>query len=156
GLNEIAPPPDVCYKCESTISYGIVLANRSESEDARDVEIDIDFVGATGKVEASDSHYLLGGIPAGTKFYLGGQVFVGYDLPAVTHLDVALSVHKRAPRSLVAPLITSIRLSTNPSDGTVVVDGDVTNQATKDLSSLAEINAVYFDSAGAVVGGAKT
>jgi hypothetical protein len=38
----------------------------------------------------------------------------------------------------------------------VVVNGDLTNEATSDLSSLAEIGAVFFDSSGAIVGGANT
>jgi hypothetical protein len=156
NLTEVTPPPSVCYKCGSTVSYGIILVNRSQSEDARNVRIGLNFVGTNGKVVTSDSQVLPGGIPAGTKFYLGGEAGVEPLSPYVTNLTVAFLYHHSAPRSLVAPAVTNIRLSTNPVDGTVIVTGDVTNQATRELSSHAEISAVYYDGAGLIVGGANT
>jgi hypothetical protein len=47
-------------------------------------------------------------------------------------------------------------LSADQYDGSVIVDGNVTNEATTDLSSLSEISAVFFNAAGNVVGGAFT
>jgi hypothetical protein len=156
NLTVVSPPINVCYKCGSTVSYGIVLSNRSQREDARNVRIGINFVGTNGKVVTSDDQYLPGGIRAGTKFYLGGEAGVEPLSPDVTNLTVAFLYHHSAPRSLVAPAVSNIRLSTNPVDGTVVVTGDVTNDATRELSSHAEISAVYYDSAGFIVGGANT
>ena len=139
----------------TNISYGFVLVNHSQDEDARDVEVDINFLDAAGNAVATDSQILLGGIRAGTNFYMGGLVLTNSST-VVTHMAAFVKVGESSPRSLVAPAVTNVRLSADPYDGTVILDGDVTNEATSNLSLLAEISAVYFNSAGKIVGGGLT
>jgi hypothetical protein len=156
NLTEEIPPLNVCYKCGSIISYGIVLLNRSKSADARDVGIGINFIGTNGKVVTSDEQYLPGGIPAGTKFYLGGQVGVEPLSPDVTNLTVRIIEDHSSPPSLVEPAVSNIQLSTNPTDNSMIINAEVTNETTSELSKHAEVSAVVFNSAGSMVGGGDT
>jgi hypothetical protein len=137
------------------ISYGLVLVNRSQDEDAREVEVDVNLLDAAGNAVASDAQFLLGGISAGTTFYLGGFASTD-DSTAVTHLSTFVKVAESTPRALVPPAVTNVRLSPDESDGSAVVNGDVTNEGTTNLSSFAEISAVFFNSAGKVIGGGLT
>jgi hypothetical protein len=148
GLTQV---PDQ-FDTGTTISYGLVLVNRSHDQDARDVEIDVNLLDSKGNAVAADKDFLLGGIPAGATYYYGNQI--GTNSPTtVTRVAAVVKVGHSAPRSLVAPVVTNLRLSADQFDGSVVVDGDVTNEGTKDLSEFAEIDAVFFNSAGDVVGG---
>jgi len=148
GLTQVADQ----FGSGTTISYGLVLVNRSRNVDARDVEIDVNLLDAKGNAVAADKDFLLGGIPAGATYYFGNQVGTN-DATTVTRVAAVIKVGHSAPRSLVAPVVTNLRLSADQFDGSAVVDGDVTNEGTKDLSQFAEIDAVFFNSAGNVVGG---
>jgi hypothetical protein len=151
GLTQV---PDG-YDNGTTISYGLVLVNHSQDEDARDVEVDVNLLDAAGNAVASETKYISGGIPAGDTYYVGDQVFTN-DATTVSRLAAFLKVAESKPRSLLAPPVTNLRLSADQLDGSVVVDGDVTNEGTQQLSGLAQIDAVFFNSAGNVVGGGYT
>jgi hypothetical protein len=151
GLTQV---PDG-FDSGTDISYGVVLVNRSQDEDASQVEVDVNLLDAAGNAVASDSQLLPGGIPAGATFYLGGFVNTN-DSTAVTHLSTIVKVAESLPRSLIVPAVTNVRLSSDDFDGSAVVDGDVTNEGTSTLSSFAEISAVFFNSAGKVIGGGFT
>jgi hypothetical protein len=146
--------PDT-YDSGTTISYGLVLVNRSQDESARDVEVDVNLLDAAGNAVAADTDYIIGGIPAGATYYVGHEVFTNGPT-AVTHLAASIKVGDSKPQSPVMPVVTNLRLSADQYDGTAIVDGDVTNEGQADLNAYAEISAVFFDSAGDVIGGGST
>ena len=120
----------------------------------KDVEVDVNLLDAAGNAVVADQEFVIG-LPAGATFYLGNEVGTNGATP-VTRLAASVKVGESAPRSLVAPAVTNVRLSADPYDGSAIVDGDVTNEGTADLSSFAEISAVLFNSAGNVIGGDST
>ena len=139
------------FDAGTEISYGIELVNRSPDEDAMNVEVDVNLLDAAGNAIASDSNFVTG-IPAGATFYVGREAST--DGPtAVARISAVAKVSYGMPKALISPVVSNVRFSADAADGSVVVDGDVTNEATKNLSSLAEISAVFFDGAGNIIGG---
>jgi hypothetical protein len=140
------------YDSGTTISYGLVLVNRSHDEDASLNEVHVTLVDAAGNAVGTDIQYIVGTIRAGTTFYAGG--FTGTnDSTVISHLVVSVQVGQSKPRSSqTPPAVTNVQLSTE-YDGSVVVNGDITNEATKNLSTYTDIDAVYFNKAGKIIGG---
>jgi hypothetical protein len=154
GLTQVLNP----YGSETDVSYGLILVNHSQDEDATDVEIDINLLDAAGNAVASERGYLAA-IPAGGTFYYGDW-HSGYPETAITALAATIRIGQSKPRAISAPAISNVRITTDPYDypveGGTDLEGDVINQGTSDLSSLALITAVFFDAAGNVIGGAST
>jgi hypothetical protein len=135
------------------VSYGVVLANRSPSEDALDVLVLVNFVNASNVLVGTESTNLAE-IPAGTDYNFGGSVsFTG--TPAVDHLEVAVKVGDRQPAARTpVPAISNIRIQPNLREPTWVdeVDADMLNPSS-DLMSRAKLYVVLLDASGNVVGG---
>jgi hypothetical protein len=139
----------------TSISYGLVLVNRSPNEDASGVSINITLIDTAGNAVAAFGQFIVGSIRAGTTFYTGGNT--GTIGPTtISHLAITVTNGSSPKSSETPPELTNLQLSADPYDGTVALNGEITNEATAFLSSLTEIDAVVFNKAGKIVGGGGT
>lgn len=107
------------------------------------------------KIVSLPGHVTQGALEEGSRVLLSrtGTFVVARRPTAVARISAVAKVSYGMPKALISPVVSNVRFSADAADGSVVVDGDVTNEATKNLSSLAEISAVFFDGAGNIIGG---
>lgn len=140
-------------QADGSIGYGLVLENRSE-DDAVDVEVTVNMVGAGGVIVGTETEYI-NVIPAGERYYAGGTSYVsGQD--RAQRLEPTVVVGSREPASYELAPVSNVRFSPIEYLGGIEVVGQVRNDYTQPLSSLAKIGIVALDSAGRVVGGGFT
>jgi hypothetical protein len=140
----------------TTISYGLVLVNRSHDQDARLDAVHVTLVDAAGNAVRTFNRLIVGDIPAGATFYMGDSTLTTKNSTVITQLVVSVNVGNSTPHSSLAPpAVTNVRLSSTQGLGTIEVDGEVRNEANKDLSAEGGIYAVYFDKAGKIIGGGQ-
>jgi hypothetical protein len=136
------------------VSFGIVLANPSPENDALDVIVLVNFVDSTNRVVAT-STARVGGIGAGSEYYLGGSTYIP-DATPVSKLEIVPRIGSQAPKRLLGPPTSDVLVQASLYEpgwvGAVV--GQVQNDHTTMLLAATEISVVVFDSAGAVIGGA--
>ena len=132
----------------ATVTYGVVLANRSPSDDALDVFVLVNFVTASNVLIGTKSTILVR-IPAGTEYNLGSSLSFPGAAP-VNHVEVVV---KSRDRQLAAhtpvPTISNIRIIPDANDTTWVdeIDADMHN-GSNDLMSRATLSVVLFNAAG--------
>ena len=137
---------------QSSISYGVVLANRSQTDDALDVHVLVNFVNpSNGLVGTSTT--TLKSIAAGSEYALGKSASVD---GTVSRLEVVVQVGNKQP-AIKAPVPTVLNGAITPgvSDAKWVgaVKGELTNVSKSLILRSAGISAVVLNSAGEVVGG---
>jgi hypothetical protein len=135
------------------VSYGIVLANPSPENDALDVFVLVNFIDSTDRVVATSTNRV-GGVGAGSEFYLGGSTSIPDSTP-VSKLEIVPRIGSQAPKRLLGPPTSDVLVQPSRFEpgwvGAVV--GQVQNHHPTMLLSNTQISAVVFDSAGNVIGG---
>jgi hypothetical protein len=138
----------------SLLSYGVVLKNTSPTEDARNVYVIVNMVGADGSLIGSRSQ-TIDVVPAGSVFPLGNSLQLRTQ-SAVTHLELTIRVGAHQPKSTqVVPALANVRVLPNIYDPGWVgeVDGEVVNDNTPKTLSSAQLSVVVLDAAGVPLGG---
>jgi hypothetical protein len=136
------------------VSYGVILQNRSTTEDALNVNVLVNFVMANSKLSGSASTPVTA-IAAGGTYALGGNLtYEG--VAEVSRLEVVVTVAKRQPHKLHLPPIANVYLEPSISDAGWLgaVDGELINDDPVQILQSAQLSAVVMDTAGNVVGGA--
>ena len=134
------------------VSFGVVLANPSPENDALEVEVIVNFVDSTNRVVATDTARI-GGVGAGSEFYLGGSASIPDSTP-VSKLD--RDADRQPSAQAPARAATSdvlVQASRYEPDWVGAVVGQVQNDHPTMLLSRTSISAVVYDSAGNVIGG---
>jgi len=135
------------------VSYGIVLANPSPENDALDVYVLVNFIDATNRVVDTDTTRV-GGVGAGSEFYLGGYTSIP-DASPVSKLEIVTRISSQAPKRQLGPPTSDVLVQASRFEpgwvGAVV--GQVQNDHPTMLLLRADISAVIYDSAGNVIGG---
>jgi hypothetical protein len=130
--------------------YGVVLANDSPTQSAREVRLTVHGVDARGKVTGTDTK-TFGAIPARGQVGLGGEL----DLRSARDLSkLAIKVEAGAagPPAELLPRITKVRLVVERYGG-VTVHAEVDNLLDHTLSKAADVFVVFRDGQGRIVGG---
>jgi hypothetical protein len=137
----------------ASVSYGVVLKNVSPDEDALQVYALVNMVGPDNKLIGTSSQNLPG-LPAGSEFALGGEVYFPASAP-VQRLEVVVTVGKRQPKSLKAPLFSNVHVAANPYEPAWCgsVEGEILNNFPGLTMQTAQMSAVVFDASGNVIGG---
>jgi hypothetical protein len=138
----------------SLLSYGVVLKNTSTTEDAHDVYVIVNMVGADGSLIGSRSQ-TIDLVPADSVFPLGNSLQLRTQA-AVTHLELTIRVGAHQPKSTqVVPDLANVRVLPNPYDPGWVgeVDGEVVNDNTPKTLASAQLSIVVLDAAGVPLGG---
>lgn len=137
-------------KAGNSISYGVVLQNRSTTLTAVAVKVSETFLDSHGRSVATDSQTLTG-IPAGSRFYVGGGTVSNVSLQ-VSKFEVAVKVSGSiATSQLLIPPATDVAFVKD--DFLTKVVGSLRNPYKVQLPSDATIFLVYTNSAGRIVGG---
>jgi hypothetical protein len=135
------------------VSYGVVLSNPSPENDALDVSVLINFIDSTNRVVATSTPRV-GGVGAGSNYYLGGSTPIP-DATPVSKLEIVTRIGSQAPKRLLGPPTSDVLVQANRFEpgwvGAVV--GQVENNHPTMLLSSTQISAVVYDSAGEVIGG---
>jgi hypothetical protein len=138
----------------SDVSYGVILQNRSTTEDALNVSVLVNMVMTNSKLSGSASTTVQA-IAAGATYALGGNLSYEGAAP-VERLEVVVTVGKRQPHKLHLPPIANIYLepSTYDAGWLGAVDGELINDDPHLVLQSAQLSAVVLDSGGNVIGGA--
>jgi hypothetical protein len=138
----------------STVSYGVVLANRSKLDDATQVSVLVNLVNASNALVGSQTA-TIPTVRAHSQSVVGGSVVLP---PGTTlnHLEVVVNAASSQPTVPAAmPILANARIVPDPNDPAWVsaIEGDLRNESSKLVLNSASISAVVFDSSGNVVGG---
>ncbi len=137
-----------------SVSYGVILSNRSQTDDALDVSVLVNFVNANNVLIGSATKQLAS-IRAGGQYALGDALTFPAAAP-VARLEVVVRVGGRQPTSgPVVPSLDNIRIVPDTRDPIWVasIEGEISNRAPKQVLVGATISAIVMDAAGNVVGG---
>jgi hypothetical protein len=138
----------------TTASFGVVLANRSKTEDATEVSVLVNLVNASNALIGSQTS-VIQTVHANTQSVIGGSV----NLPggsALNHLEVVVHVGGSQPSvPSPVPVVANARIVPDAHDPAWVasIDGELRNESSKLVLNSASISAVVLDSGGNVVGG---
>src|SRR3954452_3738983 len=139
----------------SSVSYGVLLDNPSDNQDAQGVVVQVNFLDATNHT-LQTATTRLGGIGAATTFNLGGSTSLTTQTPVVKlEIVVQTDAFVKPTNALHQPAVENIHIvpSTFEPPWVGEVDGDIVNDHPSDTLTNAQTYVVLFDSAGHVVGG---
>jgi hypothetical protein len=124
-------------------TYGLILRNRSRSQDELNVTVTVKAIDAAGRVFTSDQAQLTL-IPAASNFAVDGQLIwdVSIDLKRIA---VSVDVGRSMPKGRKLPPVSHITI--NDPD----VTASLTNTYRKALPPDATVYAVFLDGAGKIV-----
>lgn len=137
----------------SSVSYGVVLDNPSDTEDAQDVTVQVNFIDATNHT-LQTATTRIGAIGAATTFNVGGSQSLSSQT-AVARLEVVLQSGSYIKRSVHQPALENIHIVPSSFEPNWVgeVDGDIINDHPTATLTNAQTYVVLYDAAGHVVGG---
>jgi hypothetical protein len=137
----------------SSASYGVVLDNPSDTEDAQNVSVQVNFLDAANHTLQSASNHI-GAIRAGSTFNLGGNQSFSTQTPVVK-LEIIVQTDSWVKAAALEPEVQNVHIvpSSFEPDWVGEVDGDLINSDPTNTLTNAQIYVVLFDSAGNVVGG---
>ena len=135
------------------VSYGIELANPSPENDALDVNVLINFVGATNRVVNTESVDIKA-VGAGTVYYLGGSTSIP-DASPVSKLEIVTRITGQAPKRKLGPGFADVLVQAQVYEPawTGAVVGQIVNDHPTMLLTQTQVSTVVYDSAGNVIGG---
>jgi hypothetical protein len=136
------------------VSYGVLLQNRSTTEDALSVSVLVNFVLPNAKLLGSASTPVTG-IAAGQTYALGGSLSFDGAAP-IDRLEVVVIVSKHAKHTLHLAPTDNLYLEPSSFDTGYLgaVDGELVNDMPSMILQSAQLSAVVLDANGNVVGGA--
>jgi hypothetical protein len=138
----------------STVSYGVMLHNTSQAEDAQNVYVIVNMVAADGSLIGSKSQ-TVATVPAGGNYALGDSLPLRTTV-AATHLEITVRVGAHQPKEPhTMPDLANVRILPDPFDPGFVheVDGEVVNDTSKATLSSATLSIVILDATGTPIGG---
>ena len=139
----------------NAVAYGIVLHNPSDSQNASNITLAINVLGASGHSLATESQSVPT-IASNTSFYAGAETFVPKG-GSVSKLDVRVSnVEPAATSEKGVPRTENLRIEDLGSQLGIIVHGEVVNDLDVPIPAHTDVGIVFFDAAGAVIGGTKT
>jgi len=142
------------YGTGSHLSYGLILHNTSETQDAENVYVIVNMVTASGVLVGSVSK-TIPLVAAGLDYAYGDSLGLRTQVPAVS-LEITIRVGAHEPKKeRLGPDFANVRIV--PSDvapGFVSeVDGEVVNDNSKQTLMSASLSIVVLDASGLPVGG---
>jgi hypothetical protein len=125
--------------------YGLVLRNRSLTNDALNVTVRVEALDAQGRSFTSDETVLTL-VPAATSFVVAGQLIWNVSIN-ISRIKAVVHVGRALPRSRRLPPVRSITVSNYGQD----VTASLTNPYKKPLPASAKIYGVFLDGSGRII-----
>ena len=141
------------YGSGSTVSYGIQLDNPSDTEDAQNVSVQVNFLDSTNHT-LQTATTRIGSVRAASTFNLGGYQSLPTQSPVVK-LEIVVQTEAYVKAATHEPAVENVHIVPSSFEPAWVgeVDGDIINDNPTDTLTNAQVYVVLLDSAGHVVGG---
>lgn len=139
----------------SVVSWGVILANRSKTQDALDVDIICNMVMADNRLIGTATAHV-SDVVANSKQPVGGELSFPAGAP-VARLEIVVKIGKGGPVTRWMPGISFLRLapSTFEPAWTGEIDGEVQNDNPTKTIQFVELWGVVFDAEGNILGGGR-
>ena len=142
------------YGTGSSVSYGMMLKNTSQSQDATNVYLLINFATASGELIGTVTRNVAL-IPAGGTVAIGDSMQMRTQA-AISNLEVTIKVSSHEPaKPRVLPHFVNVAILASQYDTGWVgeVDGEIVNDTSPQTLSMAKLSIVLLDASGKIVGG---
>ena len=139
---------------QTFLHCGVQLQNTSKVSDARDLTVTVTFADTQGRSLTTDDINLTV-ITAGQTFYAGCLTLSNVTL-SVASVLVSVKVGKSVAKHAQLPSVSGLKLTPDAFGGTQMLTGNLTNPYAAAMPQDAEIEAVYFDANGNIIGGDTT
>ncbi|MFL5968666.1 MAG: hypothetical protein ACJ74L_03640 [Gaiellaceae bacterium] len=135
------------------VSWGVILANRSKTQDALDVQVLCNFVMADNRLIGSATQRIAD-ISADSKHATGGELQFPAGAP-IARLEIVVQIGKGGPVTRTKPGISFIRVmpSVYEPQWTGEIDGEVQNDHPTKTVQYVELSGVVLDGSGNILGG---
>ena len=142
------------YGTGSSVSYGMLLKNTSQTQDTTNVYLLINFATAGGELIGTVTK-TVALIPAGGTIAIGDAIQMRTQAP-VSNLEVTIKVNSFEPaKPRILPHFVNVAILPNQNDTGWVgeVDGEIVNDTSPQTLTLAKLSIVLLDATGKIVGG---
>jgi hypothetical protein len=141
------------YGAGSSVSYGVVLNNPSDIQDAQNVSVQVNFIDSTNHTLETTTNQI-SAIGANSTFNLGGSESLPTQTPVVK-LELIVQTGAWVKHDFHEPALDNVHIVPSGFDPDYVgeVDGDLVNDHPTDTLTNASAYIVLYDAAGNVVGG---
>jgi hypothetical protein len=135
------------------VSWGVIVANTSKTQDAQDVEVLCNFVMADNRLIGSATQRIAD-ISADSQFATGGMLTFPAAAP-IARLEIVVHIGRGGPVTRVKPGISFLRVmpSTFEAQWTGEIDGEVQNDDPAKTIQFVELSGVVLDAEGNILGG---
>jgi hypothetical protein len=135
------------------VSWGAILANRSKTQDALDVEVLCNMVMADNRLIGTATAHI-SDIAADSKHPIGGELNFPAGAP-VARLEMVVKIGKGGPVTRWKPGVSFLRVEpgTFEPDWAGEIDGEVQNDNPTKTIQFVELSGVVLDGAGNILGG---
>jgi len=135
------------------VSWGAILANRSKTQDALDVEVLCNMVMADNRLIGTTTARIPD-IAADSKHPIGGELTFPAGAP-IARLEITVRIDKAGPVTRWKPGVSFLRVepSVFEPQWTGEIDGEVQNDNPSKTIQFVELSGVVFDAAGNILGG---
>ena len=138
----------------SQLSFGLVLRNTSDTQDAENVYVIVNMVAGDGQLVGSKSQTIKL-VPAGGTYDLGDHMALRTQV-GVAKLELTVRVGAHEPKQAhLMPDFANVRILPNLYDPGWVgeVDGEIVNNVPDNTLQSATLSVIVFDAAGNSLGG---
>jgi len=135
------------------VSWGVILANRSKTQDALDVEVLCNMVMADNRLIGSATAHI-SDIAADSKHPVGGELNFPAGAP-VARLEIVVRIGKGGAVTRWKPGVSFLRVAPSVFEPQWAgeIDGEVQNDNPTKTIQFVELSGVVFDPAGNILGG---
>lgn len=142
------------FGTQTFLHCGVQLQNTSKVSDARDLKVTVTFADTQGRSLTTDDVNLTV-IPADQTFYASCLTLSNVTL-SVASVQVTVKVGKSVAKHAQLPTVSGLTLNPDAFGGTQMLTGNLTSPYAAAMPPDAEIEAVYFDTSGNIIGGDTT
>jgi len=137
------------------VSWGAILANKSKTQDALNVEVLCNMVMPDNRLIGTATA-TISDIAADSKIPIGGELTFPAGAP-VARLEITVRIDKVGPVTRWKPGVSFLRVEPGvfEPDWTGEIDGEVQNDNPTKTIQFVELYGVVFDGAGNILGGGK-
>ena len=137
----------------SGVSWGVILANRSKTQDALDVNVICNMVMEDNRLVGTASAHI-SDVAAGSEHATGGELNFPAGAP-IARLEFVVQIGKVGPATHVKPGVSFVRLAPSPYEPawTGEIDGEIQNDSPVKTLRMVELSGVVFDAEGNIIGG---
>ncbi len=142
------------YGPGSSVSYGLLLKNTSQTQDTTNVYLLINFATASGELIGTVTR-TVDLIPAGGTVAIGDAMQMRTQAP-VSNLEVTIKVNSFEPaKPRILPHFVNVAILQSQNDNGWVgeVDGEIVNDTSPQTLTMAKLSIVLLDATGKIVGG---